>query len=330
MRAGLSSREPADAGARREGLGAQASRPERPEERSLLDAGLGRARARVARRIGALEGDLERIAHADLLASRAQLFVALAARAPRGTVRLDAVDWSSGTPAPVEWTFERALSPKEQLDAVFRRARRLKSGAPIARGRLSDARGALAGLDALRARLAAEAETDAETIGAIAREARAIAPRDFIPPRPAGERGRAAKKGEAPALPYRTFLGASSSPIWVGRGASQNDDLTLHFARPHHLWLHAKGQAGAHVVVPLDRGASCPGDLLVDAAHLAAYFSRARNEAVVEVTYVAKRHVRKPRGSPPGLVVVAREKVLVLRRSEMTIRRLLDRELAGR
>jgi predicted ribosome quality control (RQC) complex YloA/Tae2 family protein len=326
MRAGLSSRDPADAGAAGEGLDAQASRPDRPEERSLLDAGLARARARVARRIGALEGDLERIAHADLLASRAQLFVVAAARAPRGTIRLNAVDWSSGTPAPIEWTFNPALSPKEQIDAVFRRARRLKGGAPIARGRLSDARGSLAALDALRARLAAEPESDTE---AIVREARAIAPRDFVPPRPAGEQGKAGKKGDAPALPYRTFVGASSSPIWVGRGAAQNDDLTLHFARPHHLWLHAKGQAGAHVVVPLDKGASCPGDLLVEAAHLAAYFSRARNEAVVEVTYVAKRHVRKPRGSPPGLVVVAREKVLVLRRSETIMRRLLDRELAG-
>jgi predicted ribosome quality control (RQC) complex YloA/Tae2 family protein len=290
---------------------------------------MARARARLARRIGALEGDLERIAHADLLASRAQLFVVAAARAPRGTVRLDGVDWSSGTPAPIEWTFDPALSPKEQLDAVFRRARRFKSGAPIARGRLSDARSALVALDVLRARLAAEPESAPEVIGAIAEQARAIAPRDFVPPRPAAERAKAGKKGEAPALPYRTFVGASSSPIWVGRGAAQNDELTLHFARPHHLWLHAKGQSGAHVVVPLDKGASCPGDLLVEAAHLAAYFSRARNEALVEVTYVEKRHVRKPRGSPPGLVVATREKVLVLRRSEAIMRRLLDRELAG-
>jgi hypothetical protein len=36
--------------------------------------------------------------------------------------------------------------------------------------------------------------------------------------------------------------------------------------------------------------------------------------------------VRKPRGSPPGLVAVDREKVIILRRDETLLRRLLDRE----
>jgi predicted ribosome quality control (RQC) complex YloA/Tae2 family protein len=69
--------------------------------------------------------------------------------------------------------------------------------------------------------------------------------------------------------------------------------------------------------------------VLVEAAHLAAHFSEARDESQVEITYVQRRHVRKPRGSPPGLVVVARDKTLVLRRSQQLIARLLERELAG-
>jgi predicted ribosome quality control (RQC) complex YloA/Tae2 family protein len=81
------------------------------------------------------------------------------------------------------------------------------------------------------------------------------------------------------------------------------------------------------VVVSLDRGAGCPSDVLIDAAHLAAHFSDARDEDLVEVEYTSRRYVRKPRGSEPGLVVVTREKVLVLRRSEIVLRRLLDREL---
>jgi len=44
-------------------------------------------------------------------------------------------------------------------------------------------------------------------------------------------------------------------------------------ARGHDLWLHAKGRTGAHVVVPLDKGHTCPAEVLIDAAHLAAHFS---------------------------------------------------------
>jgi predicted ribosome quality control (RQC) complex YloA/Tae2 family protein len=317
MRAGLSSSESS-----REEQTAHLIDDLRAERTLLLEVGLARARARVTRRIRALQGDLERIVGAEALSHRAQLFVVAATRAPRGTSRLVAPDWSSGEAAEATMEIDPALSPKEQIDAIFRRSRRLKSGAPIAERRLRDAHEALSKLEALRAALAADGDAD---VDALAAEARAAAPRDFVPPpQRAPKQGANAEAG----LPYRVFLGASARPIWVGRGAAFNDSLTLHVAKPHHLWLHARGHAGAHVVVPLEKGTTCPGDLLVEAAHLAAHFSKARDEGTVEITYVARRHVRKPRGSPPGLVVVAREKTLVLRRSEDVVRRLLDRELA--
>ena len=129
-----------------------------------------------------------------------------------------------------------------------------------------------------------------------------------------------------PRVPYRTFVTTSGSRILVGRGATDNDELTLHVARPYDLWLHTKGEAGAHVVVPLVKGHEPASELLVDAAHLAAHFSEARDERVVEVTYAPRRYVRKRRGSLPGQVQVDREKVLVLRVDSARIAALLARE----
>jgi predicted ribosome quality control (RQC) complex YloA/Tae2 family protein len=118
-------------------------------------------------------------------------------------------------------------------------------------------------------------------------------------------------------------------PLYVGRGAAQNDELTLHVARPHDLWLHAKEHPGAHVVVPLAKGRSCPPETLVDAAHLAAHFSDARGERVVEIQYTPRRYLRKPRGSAKGAVIVDREKVLVLRVDDARLQRLLNTEVDG-
>jgi predicted ribosome quality control (RQC) complex YloA/Tae2 family protein len=138
-----------------------------------------------------------------------------------------------------------------------------------------------------------------------------------------GKRGQQAK-----APPFRTFHARSGDRILVGRGAQQNDALTFQVARPHDLWLHAKERAGAHVIAPLVKGHACPPELLVDAAHLAAHFSESREEAVVDVQYAERRHLRKPRGSAPGLVVVDREKVIALRKDGAILRALLESEEA--
>jgi predicted ribosome quality control (RQC) complex YloA/Tae2 family protein len=307
--------------------------------REELRRALGRALARVARRVEAVKGDLAKAEGAGAIAARAQLFVVEASRAPRGATELAIVDWSTGEAREAKLPLDPARGAREQLDAMFRRAKRLKEGARVAQARLADAEKTHAALRALADRV----ETvDEEGLADLTTRARTAAPRDFklvsasasasasgsgsaSASAPAA-RSRSRSRAQPPLPPYRTFLSSSGARLLVGRGADRNDDLTFHVARPHDLWLHAKNRAGAHVVVPLDRGASCPADVLVDAAHLAAHFSEARDEAVVEVQYAPRRHLRKPRGSAPGLVVVDRERVLVLRREDARMRTLLERE----
>ncbi|MCL2448209.1 MAG: NFACT RNA binding domain-containing protein [Polyangiaceae bacterium] len=298
------------------------------DRRDALRRALGKAIARIERRKSAVLGDLANIARTEAAAERARLFVAEAARAPRGARVLRVLDWTQidpdGTPAAIEMPLDPAKGAKEQIDALFRRARRMKEGARVASARLHDATAAQSRLGELRAALddpGAPADFDA-----LEAAARAAAPRDFklsAAPVP----GRARAGGTAPRPPYRTFVAHGDSPVYVGRGAVHNDALTLHVARPHDLWLHAKGYAGAHVVVPLDKGASCPAEVLIDAAHLAAHFSDARGERVVEVQTTPRRYLRKPRGSAPGAVIVDREKVLVLRVDDERLRQLLASEI---
>jgi predicted ribosome quality control (RQC) complex YloA/Tae2 family protein len=297
-----------------------------PREDALRRA-VSRAIARVERRKLAIRGDLLRAEEAAATARAAEPFVGEAARARRGATRLVATDWSEGVAREVVFPLDPARGAREQLDAVFRKARRLKEGARVARARLEDTEKALASL-ALVAQALDAPEGEVIDVDALEARARTAAPRDFTVPA-AQAPGRRSSSAQEPAPPYRTYLSTSGARILVGRGAERNDALTLHVARPRDLWLHAKGHAGAHVVVPLAKGASCPSEVLVEAAHLAAHFSDAKHEAVIEVQYTPRRYVRKPRRSPPGLVTVDREKVMILRRDEGLLRRLLDREQKG-
>ncbi len=297
---------------------------ERLAAREAFARALARAVSRIGRRVAAVEGDLAKAQAADALAERAQLFVPSAASAPRGARALTAVDWTTGQAVPVELPIDPSRGAPEQLATVFRRARRLREGSAIAQRRLGAALASLAKLREL-AVLVADSDTDLEDLEI---RARAAAPRDFARAVATADVLPARSRGKAlPRPPYRKFVGSAGRAILVGRDAARNDELTLHVARSRDLWLHAKNWTGAHVVVPLDKGASCPSELLVQAAHLAVHFSEARTERVVEVSYVARRFVRKPRGSAAGAVVVDREKVLVLRVEDALIKSLLESEV---
>ncbi|MBP7177302.1 MAG: NFACT family protein [Thermoclostridium sp.] len=90
-------------------------------------------------------------------------------------------------------------------------------------------------------------------------------------------------------------------PIWVGRNNMQNDELTLKFAKPGDMWLHTKNIPGSHVVTRIPD--EIPDKTLLEAAAMAAWFSKARNSTRVEVDYTRVKYVKKPSGAKPGMVI---------------------------
>ena len=121
------------------------------------------------------------------------------------------------------------------------------------------------------------------------------------------------KDGGELQVPFRQFDIGDGYLVWVGRNATQNDELTLHAARKYDYWLHARGVAGSHVVlrVPI-RNVRPPRSVIEKAAAIAAYFSKARTSSYAPVIFTEKKFVRKPRKSPAGSVLVEREEVIMV------------------
>jgi len=108
--------------------------------------------------------------------------------------------------------------------------------------------------------------------------------------------------------PYRSFNHAGFE-ILVGKAASDNDHLTFNVAEPHDLWLHvAGGTPGSHVVIRNPNKGAVPEEVTRCAAALAAWYSKARNAARVEVHLCRASDVKKVRGAPAGQVQIARYK----------------------
>jgi predicted ribosome quality control (RQC) complex YloA/Tae2 family protein len=310
--------ELADAGPR---LLAESAADALAAERSALSRALRSTQKRLERRLAALAQDIDRAQEVEALRTRANLLLTQQQRVKRGETSVRVVDYSLDPPQQVEIALDPARTTKEQIEAWFKQAKRFERGAQLAREREAMTQRDIAQLEQLRSQLTA---ADAGALVELTKAARTLGVRGIS----LGKVGPSDKPQVQRHKAYRELRGYKERTILVGKGAADNDVLTREHARPQDLWLHARNVAGAHVVVPLERNETCPQELLLDAAHLAAHFSDARSERVVDVSYTPKRFVRKPRGAPAGQVLLDREKVLTLHLDPQRLAALLKTELA--
>jgi predicted ribosome quality control (RQC) complex YloA/Tae2 family protein len=121
---------------------------------------------------------------------------------------------------------------------------------------------------------------------------------------------RKAKK-EANRLQPAKYISKDGWEIYVGKNNLQNDFLTFKLASGNDTWLHAKNIQGSHIIIK-NKGSkqSLPLDTLIQAANLAAYFSKAKKADKVLVDYTFKKYVKKPKNAKPGMVIYSQEKSL--------------------
>lgn len=128
------------------------------------------------------------------------------------------------------------------------------------------------------------------------------------------------RKSQKKAQPLH-FRSSDGFDIYVGKNNIQNDELTLKFAKARDIWLHTKIIPGSHVIIVTD-GKTVPDSTLNEAAHLAAYFSKARESTLVPVDYTEKRNVKKPNGAKPGMVIYETNQTAYITPSEDFINQL--------
>lgn len=125
-------------------------------------------------------------------------------------------------------------------------------------------------------------------------------------------RRKGQQSGDERRSPFRRFTSTDGLPIFVGRNARENDELTFGLARSDDLWLHARGTPGSHVVVRMKKGTDPPPETLRDAATLALLYSDLKRSGKGEVIYTRRKWVKKATGRAPGAVIITREKSIVV------------------
>ena len=109
------------------------------------------------------------------------------------------------------------------------------------------------------------------------------------------------KREKTKSQPFH-YLSSDGFHIYVGKNNFQNEDITFKLADGGDWWFHAKGIPGSHVILKTE-GKELPDQAYEEAAALAAYYSKGREQEKVEIDYTERKNVKKPNSGKPGFVV---------------------------
>ncbi|HEX8386173.1 MAG TPA: NFACT family protein [Rubricoccaceae bacterium] len=264
------------------------------------EAALAASAARRARSAEAMADELAQPSRADRYEAWGHLLMALAGGQGPGQESVTLPDVLSGTEAPIEIPLDPSRSAIVNAERYYDRARRTRRARAEA-----------------EARWAGVAE-DAEAAAALLARLRTLTTRTdvlaFLQDEKAAFTALVGREAAGDAAePFRRVPLPGGFEALVGKNAKGNAELTTRIARPHDLWLHARGVPGAHVVVRRpSRTAEVPAEAVEVAARAAAYYSDARPQALAPVSVAERKHVRPVKGGAPGAVRLDREKVLLV------------------
>lgn len=234
----------------------------------------------------------------------ADILMANLSRIRKGAAEVGLPDLYSADQREIAITLEPRLTPHGNAEAYFKRAKKSERRARLVEQRLKATRARLEVAEALLAE-AERPDTDLERL----RELAGIVSRTAAGGKE--KEGPADEKALRLGIKPRRYTVGDSWTVLVGRSAKENDVLTHRYAAPSDLWFHARHAQGSHVVLRKDRKKTqVPRDAILEAAAIAAYYSKARTSKHVPVSYTEKRYIKRVRKGPPGLCVMLREKVV--------------------
>lgn len=136
-----------------------------------------------------------------------------------------------------------------------------------------------------------------------------------------GSKGKGSTKKQKNLSAPLHFKSSDGLDIFVGKNNKQNDELTLKIASSNDTWLHTRNIPGSHVIIRKMQ-ASIPDTTLLEAATLAAFYSKAKFSSNVGVDYTTVKNVKKPSGAKPGMVIYNDFKTIIVTPNETFIKTL--------
>ncbi|HIY58143.1 MAG TPA: fibronectin-binding protein EfbA [Candidatus Tetragenococcus pullicola] len=263
---------------------------------------LKRNRSKLEKR----QATLKESENAEIYREKGELLTTFMYEVPRGVDSVVLANYYDED-RPLKITLDPALTPSQNAQKYFQRYQKLRNAVKLVHTQIRESKEEIDYLESVQDQLELADPTDLPTI----REE--LTEQGYLK-----VQKRQKKKKQKKSQPAR-FTSSDQTELLVGKNNLQNDRLTLKTARKTDYWLHAKNIPGSHVIIKSNEPSETT---ILEAAELAAYFSKYRFSAQVPVDLVQVKHIHKPNGAKPGYVIYENQTTYYVTPHEETIKKL--------
>ena len=251
---------------------------------------------RLSRKINSQSAELKQCTDRDILRIKGDLLQANLYRMEKGMSEITVENYYDNN-TPVTITLNPSLTPSQNTQKYYKNYRKAKTAEQMLTVQIEKAKNEIEYLETVMESLSrATLESELSEIRLELTE------QGYLKP-PKG------KPKKFSALPPIKFTLSDGSTLLVGRNNRQNDKLTLKTAAKNDIWLHTKNIHGTHAIL-VTENREIDKNIILEAAQITAYYSKAKNSSQVPVDYTFVRNVSKPSGAKPGMVIYVRNKTV--------------------
>ncbi|NLM43455.1 MAG: fibronectin/fibrinogen-binding protein [Clostridiales bacterium] len=262
---------------------------------------------RCEKKLNILENELAEAKNSDYYKLCADIIMANLYNLHKGQQKVMLQNIYSSDEEMMEIALDPTLTPSDNAQKYYKQYNKLKAAKKIIKEQIEQVLDEIVYLESIQDSLGKS--LNEHEINEIRQE---LVQEGYIKSKKENKKGL--KASQKPSKPMH-FISSSGFDIYVGKNNTQNDYLTLKFAASNDLWFHTKDIPGSHVI--LRTGGRVPDEIdLIEAANLAAYFSKGKLSSNVPVDYTQKKNVKKPSGAKPGRVIYERYKTIYITPNE--------------
>ncbi|OIJ17774.1 hypothetical protein BKP45_19620 [Anaerobacillus alkalidiazotrophicus] len=227
----------------------------------------------------------------------------------KGEKHIEVIDFYDEEGKSIMITLDPRKNPSENAQSYFKKYNKAKNSLDIVQEQINKANDELIYLEEILSQVETAAPKDIAEIREELVEGGYLRNRNK----------KQTKKQKETKPNLEEYKSSSGLDILVGKNNKQNEYLTNKLARRDETWLHTKDIPGSHVVIKSNQ---VDEKTLIEAATIAAYFSKARQSSSVPVDFTLIKHVKKPSGSRPGYVIYDNQTTLYVTPDEELVRNL--------
>ncbi|WP_066365113.1 Rqc2 family fibronectin-binding protein [Neobacillus fumarioli] len=261
------------------------------------------------KKIEKLQATLAEAQHADKFQRYGELLTANLYALKKGMKEIEVLNYYDDAGGTIIIPLDPGKTPSENAQRYFSKYQKAKKSIQIVMEQIDIAKRELAYFDNLLQQIETASPKDIQEIREELVEGGYIRQRQ--------KRNVKKQQNAKPVLDH--FQSTDGTEIIVGKNNKQNDYLTNKLAARDEIWLHTKDIPGSHVVI---RSKEPSEETILQAAMLAAYFSKARNSSSVPVDYTRVRFVKKPSGAKPGFVIYENQQTVYVTPNEELVLKL--------